>query len=73
MEYNYEKELCSVPACQKYSLGIEEAAEYYSIGRTKLRQIVADHPNGDFYIEVGKKILLKRKQFEAFLDNVNCL
>ena len=57
-----------IPAYLKYSLGIEEAARYYGIGEKKLRQIIAENPAGDFYLEIGKKILLKRSKFEAYLD-----
>ena len=61
------------PTYLKYSFGIEEAAAYYGIGTKKLRQIVAEHPNGDFFLENGRHILLKRRQFENYLDNASTL
>lgn len=62
-----------IPTDRKYTIGIEEAARYYGIGTKKLRQIVADNPQGDFYLEIGSRILLKRKQFEAYLDTATAL
>ena len=65
--------LCIVPTYLKYTVGIDEAAAYYGIGTKKLRQLVADNPNGDFYLEIGRHILLKRRQFENYLDNASTL
>lgn len=64
---------CNIPTDRKYTIGITEAAAYYGIGEKRLRQIVADHPNGEFFIEIGRHVLIKRRQFEAFLDNSSCL
>ena len=62
-----------IPTDRKYTIGIEEAARYSGIGTKKLRQIVADNPQGNFYLEIGTHILLKRKQFEAYLDTATAL
>lgn len=62
-----------VPTDRKYTIGIEEAARYYGIGERKLRAIVADNPSADFYLEIGRKILLKRTQFERYLDTATAL
>lgn len=32
-----------------------------------VRQIVDIHPNGEFYLLVGNKVLFKKEQFEQFL------
>ena len=72
---NYE-ELCrgaSVPTYRKYTMGISEAAGYYGIGEKKLRQIIAENPMGDFYLEIGRKLLIKRRQFEEYLDGASSL
>ena len=62
-----------VPTYRKYTIGIDEAARYYGIGTKKLRQIIADNPSGDFFLEIGRHVLLKRRQFEAYLDNASAL
>ena len=62
-----------VPTYRKYTIGIDEAARYYGIGTKKLRQIIADNPIGDFFLEIGRHVLLKRRQFEAYLDNASAL
>ena len=63
----------SVPTYRKYTIGIEEAARYYGIGTKKLRQIIADNPSGDFFLEIGRHVLIKRRQFEAYLDSASAL
>lgn len=63
----------SVPTYRKYTIGIDEAARYYGIGTKKLRQIIADNPSGDFFLEIGRHVLIKRRQFEAYLDNASAL
>ena len=57
-----------VPVWKKYSLSIQEAAEYYGIGEKRLRQIIADHPGAEFIIEIGSHIRIKRGLFEKYLD-----
>lgn len=46
---------------------VTEAAQFYHIGEKRLRQIVDIHPNGEFYLLVGNKVLFKKEQFEQFL------
>lgn len=62
-----------VPTYLKFTIGIDEAAEYYGIGEKKLRQIVYEHPDGEFYLEVGRRVLLKRQKFEEFLNQSTTL
>lgn len=62
-----------IPPWCKYTMGIEEAARYYGIGIKKLRQIVSENPEGDFYLEIGRHVLLKRRQFEVYLDGATSL
>lgn len=58
-----------IPVWKRYALTITEAAEYYHIGENKLRMITEEHPQADFIIMNGNRILLKRQKFEEFLDN----
>lgn len=57
----------------KYSLTIDEATEYFGIGQRKLRQLISEHQNSGFFFEVGSKCLIKRKNFEQFLDRVSSI
>ena len=62
-----------IPTDRKYTIGIDEAARYYGIGSKKLRQIISDNPMGDFYLEIGRHVLIKRRQFEQYLDQASSL
>ena len=58
----------SVSIADKYSLSIQEAAEYYGIGEKRLRSLIAEHSNELFILEIGSHIRIKRRLFEEFLD-----
>lgn len=58
-----------IPVWKRYALTIAEAADYYHIGETKLRIIAGEHPQADFIIMNGNRVLLKRQKFEEFSDN----
>lgn len=57
-----------IPVWKRYVLSITEAADYYHIGENKLRMIADEHPEADFIIMNGNRILIKRQKFEEFLD-----
>ena len=61
---NYE-----VPLWKRYTFTIDEAAAYYHIGQAKLRAIVDYDPTADFIIYNGNRVLIKKGQFEKYLDN----
>lgn len=57
----------TVPVWEKSNLTLEEAAAYSNIGVNKIREI----SNGDsctFVLWVGNKRLIKRKQFDSYLE-----
>lgn len=54
---------------EKYMLTIDEAAQYFNIGKNKLREL-AKEPGCTFAVYVGKKCLIKRNSFEQYLDNI---
>ena len=58
----------TIPLWKRYILTITEAAEYYHIGENKLRMIADEHPEADFIIMNGNRILIKRQKFEEYLD-----
>ena len=57
-----------VPISQKYTLTIEEASEYSNIGQNKISSLLKT-PRCSFVLYVGRKKLVKRKDFEQFLSN----
>ena len=63
----------NVPLWHKYTLTISEASEYFNIGEKKLRQIVQENNTADFVLNNVVKVLLKRKKFEQFIDEVSSI
>lgn len=57
----------------KFCLTIEEASAYFNIGEKKLRKIVSDNLDSGFIIQNGVKFLVKRKQFEKFIDDLTSI
>lgn len=57
----------------KYLLPIEEAAQYFGIGEKKLRKIITENLDSGLVIQNGVKYLIKRRQFEAFLDKTSSI
>ena len=56
-----------IPIWEKANLTIKEAAEYSNIGINRLEALLKK-PNCSFVLYVGKKKLVKRKEFEHFLS-----
>ena len=57
-----------VPIWEKANLTIKEAAEYSNIGINRLEALLKK-PNCSFVLYVGKKKLVKRREFDKFLSN----
>ena len=58
----------TIPLWERYVLTIEEAAVYFHSGEKRLRALVLEQPNADFYLRNGNRVLIKRKLFEKFID-----
>lgn len=56
-----------VPIWEKANLTIKEAAEYSNIGINRIEELLK-MPNCSFVLYVGKKKLVKRREFEHFLS-----
>lgn len=56
-----------VPISEKFILTIKEAAAYTNIGINKIDSLLKQ-PNCPFVLYVGTKKLVKRKEFETFLE-----
>ncbi len=57
-----------VPIWEKYTLSIEEAAEYFRIGQSRLRQLAEENPTANFLLLNGNRVQIKRKLFEDYID-----
>lgn len=65
------KEKETVPIKDKLNLTIEEAAEYSNIGINKISEM-ASEPSCPFVLYVGKrKRVIKRREFERYLEKAN--
>ena len=62
-----ENKVETVPIQFKLTLTIKEAAEYSNIGINKLESLLRS-PLCPFVLYVGKKKLVKRKEFERFIS-----
>ena len=63
----------TIPVWRRYTMTIEEAAGFYHIGENKLRSIIDMHPNGNFYVMNGNRVLIKRAKFEEYLDQATAV
>ena len=56
-----------VPISEKVLLTVEEAASYINIGVNKISELL-NNPLCEFVLHVGKKRLVKRKEFEKYIE-----
>lgn len=56
-----------IPISEKFNLTVEEASQYFNIGRDKLYQLVNEE-GCKFVLYNGRNILIKRKIFEKYLE-----
>ena len=59
---------CIIPTWKKYTLSVQEAAEYFGISDKKIRKIVDEHENDNFILWNGTRPRIKRQLFEKFID-----
>ena len=70
MEESRKTKMNQVPIWKKYTLTVQEAAEYFRIGDKKLRKLIDEHPDADFILWNGTRPQIKRKLFERYVDEV---
>ena len=61
-----------VPLYEKYNLTVDEAAAYFNIGESRIREIT-DNNSLDLIVMVGAKRLIKRKKMEEYIDSMSVL
>lgn len=57
-----------VPVWAKYALTLPEAASYFHLGYSKLREIVRKDKYAEYLLWNGGRVYIKRKLFEEYLD-----
>lgn len=63
----------SVPIWEKYTLTVEEAAQYFQIGENKLRRLLDENPDGEFILCNGNRRQIKRRLFEQYIDRCSVI
>lgn len=61
-----------VPIQNKLNLTIHEASAYSGIGETTIRKLLRQR-GCSFLLRIGNRQLIKRKEFEKFLENEHYL
>ena len=61
-----------VPIWEKLNLSIEEAAAYSNVGIRKIRELLKK-PSCPFVLHIGNKRVIKRREFEEYLQNQNSI
>ena len=56
-----------VPIWEKVCMTIEEAANYSSIGINKIEEL-SKRPKCNFVLYIGRKNLIKRKEFDKYIS-----
>nr|WP_308624607.1 excisionase [uncultured Eisenbergiella sp.] len=62
-----------VPLWEKYTLSINEAAQYFNIGEKKIRTLIEQDKDREYSMTNGSMVKIKRKMFEHFLDNTSSI
>jgi len=62
----------TVPIWEKLLLSVEEASKYSGIGKHRLREML-DEDDCDFVVRKGTHKLVKRKQFEKYIDLIELM
>ena len=71
-----DKRQHDVPIWEKLNLTVEETAQYSNIGENTLRELIKDLANKgncNFLLCVGNKKLIKRKQFEDYINKIGVI
>lgn len=66
---NKQNQNQNIPIWEKLTLTVDEASEYSNIGICKINEL-AKQPKCPFVLYVGRKKLIKRKEFETYISKV---
>ena len=63
----------SIAFHERYLLTVDAAAVYFYIGYKKLRSLVKDYEGANWILNNGNRIMIKREQFEKWLDSQSAI
>lgn len=58
-----------IPFWKRYTMTVEEAAQYFRIGENKIRKIINENKDADFVLLNGNRVQIKRILFEKYIDH----
>ncbi len=50
---------------------VVEAAKYFQIGESNIRRLTREHKDKDFVLWKDRRVYIRRKEMESFLDTIN--
>lgn len=62
-----------IPYWEKYTLTVDEASDYFRIGKTKLRNLINQNKDAEYLLWNGNRPQIKRALFEQFIDKTNSI
>ena len=63
-----EQSLAKIPFWERYTMTVEEAAQYFRIGENKLRKLISENKDAKFILWNGNRPQIKRTLFEEYID-----
>ena len=67
----YNRKIKEIPIWEKSLLTVVEAAKYFQIGENTVRRLTTKYKDRDFVLWQDRRVFIRRKEMEAFLDGVN--
>lgn len=68
-----KKNTLNIPVWEKYILTVEETAAYFRIGEHKLRNLINENRNADYFLWNGNRVQIKRAKFEKIVDTLESI
>ena len=62
-----------IPFWKQYLLSINEAAEYFNIGKDKIRKIISENKDADFVLWKWTRAHNKLNKSENYIDTLNAI
>ena len=56
-----------------YRFARQEVHESFTLGQNKIRWLAEQNRHADWYIMNGNRLLIKKKQFEKFIDKADAI
>lgn len=64
-----KREALQIPWWEKYTLSVDEAANYFGFSSKKIRKFIEEHSEERFILWNGSRPRIKRKLFEQYIDD----